>query len=272
MTLNDALHRGYPLVLSRHRHLVLQLVRRDVLARYKGSVLGLGWGLLFPLLILLAYTFVFRSVFRARWPGGGDSTQEFALQLFAGLVVFNLFADVLNRAPRLVLEQPNLVKRVVFPVEVLSWVALGSALFHAALSLAILLAALLVAGPGLTPWALAAPLVFAAVLPVLLGLGWLLSALGLFIRDIGHAMAPAVTMLMFLSPVLYPAKALPPAAAALLWLNPLTVPIESLRRLLLEGRAPDWGALAAYVAAGLLFALAAWRLFARLRPAFADEV
>ncbi|MBA2673414.1 ABC transporter permease [Ramlibacter sp.] len=272
MNLQATLSRAYPLILSQHRHLVVQLVRRDVLARYKGSVLGLGWGLLFPLLILLAYTFVFRSVFRARWPGGGDSTQEFALQLFAGLVIFNLFADILNRAPRLVLEQPNLVKRVVFPVEVLSWVALGSALFHAALSLAILLGALVVAGPGLTPWVLLAPLVFAAVLPVLLGLGWLLSSLGLFIRDIGHAMGPAVTMLMFLSPVLYPAKALPPAAAALLWLNPLTVPIESLRRLLLEGRAPDWTALAAYVAAGLLFALLAWRLFARLRPAFADEV
>lgn len=272
MSVAELLHRGYPLVLSRHRHLVLQLARRDVLARYKGSVLGLGWGLLFPLLILLSYTFVFRSVFKARWPGGGDSTQEFALQLFAGLVIFNLFADILNRAPRLVLEQPNLVKRVVFPLEILPWIALGGALFHAGLSLVILLVALALVGPGLSLWALGVPLVFAATVPVLLGLAWLLSALGVFIRDIGHAMGPATTMLMFLSPVLYPAKALPVNIGALLWLNPLTVPIENLRRLLLEARAPDWSGLALYTVCGLVFAALAWRLFARLKPAFADEV
>jgi lipopolysaccharide transport system permease protein len=266
------LDRGYPLFLSRHRHLTLQLARRDVLARYKGSVLGLGWSLLFPLLILLAYTFVFRSVFKAQWPGGKGGSQEFALQLFAGLVVFNLFADVLNRSPRLVLEQPNLVKRVVFPLEILPWVALASAFFHAALGVFILLVGLALAGPGLTVWAWAVPLVFACAVPVLLGLGWLLAALGVFIRDIGHAMGPATTMLMFLSPVLYPAKALPGAVAALLWLNPLTVPIENLRRLLLEGRAPDWPGLAIYTLGGLLFAALAWRLFARLKPAFADEV
>jgi lipopolysaccharide transport system permease protein len=266
------LHRAYPLFLSRHRHLVLQLTRRDVLGRYKGSILGLGWGLVFPLLILLSYTFVFRSVFKARWPGGGDSTQEFALQLFAGLVIFNLFADILNRAPRLVLEQPNLVKRVVFPLEVLPWVALGGALFHAALSLVILLAAVAWTGPGLTIWALTVPLVFAAVVPVLLGLAWMLSALGVFIRDIGHAMGPAVTMLMFLSPVLYPARALPGAISAALWLNPLTLPIESIRRVLLEGRPPELPSLALYTLCGLVFAALSWRLFARLKPAFADEV
>ena len=270
--LNRLLHLIHPLYLARHRYLVMQLVRRDVRARYQGSVLGLGWALLFPLLILLSYTFVFRSVFKARWPGGSDSTQEFALQLFAGLVVFNLFADILNRAPRLVLEQPNLVKRVVFPLEVLSWVALGGAMFHASLSLLILVAAVAWSGPALTPWALAVPLVFATIVPVLLGLGWLLSAVGLFIRDIGHAMGPATTMLMFLSPVLYPAKALPGKVSALLWLNPLTAPIENLRRLLLEGRAPDWTALAVYLVCGLAFAALAWRLFARLQPAFADEV
>jgi lipopolysaccharide transport system permease protein len=243
-----------------------------VLARYKGSVLGLAWGLLFPLLILLAYTFVFRSVFKARWPGGGDSTLEFALQLFAGLVVFNLFADILNRSPRLVLEQPNLVKRVVFPLEILPWIALGGALFHAGLSLLVLLAALAWAGPGVSAWALLVPVVFAATVPVLLGLAWVLAGLGVFIRDIGHAMGPATTMLMFLSPVLYPASALPGRLAGLLWLNPLTLPIENLRRLLLEARPPDWSGLAVYTVCGLVFAALAWRLFARLKPAFADEV
>ena len=257
----------------RHRYLVTQLARRDVLARYKGSALGLGWAVLFPLLILLAYTFVFRTVFKARWPGsGGDSTAEFALQMFAGLVIFNLFSDLLNRAPRLVLEQPNLVKRVVFPLEILSWVALLTALFHAGLALGILLLATAFFGPGLTVWAALVPLVFIAVLPVLLGFAWLLSALGVFIRDIGHFMAPALTMLMFLSPVLYPASALPAQFAQLLWLNPLTVPIENLRYLLLLGQAPDWSSLAVYGAVGLVFAALALAFFQRVRAAFADEV
>jgi lipopolysaccharide transport system permease protein len=270
--LASLLERCHPLFLVRHRYLVLQLTRRDVLSRYKGSVLGVGWALLYPLLILASYTFVFRLVFKARWPGGADSTQEFALQVFAGLVVFNLFADVLNRSPRLVMEQPNLVKRVVFPLEVLPWVALGGALFHAGLGLLILLASSAWSGAGLTPWALLVPLVFATTVPFLLGIGWLLGGLGVFLRDIGQAMGPVVTMLMFMSPVLYPAKSLPPFLAKLLWLNPLTLPIENLRRITLEGQAPEWGGMALYTLAGLVFATLSWRLFERVKPAFADEV
>jgi lipopolysaccharide transport system permease protein len=266
------LHLGHPLVLARHRFLVLQLVRRDIMARYQGSVIGAGWGLLSPLLILAAYTFVFRTVFRTRWPGGGDSTGEFVLQLFAGLVIFNLFSELLGRAPRLVLEQPNLVKRVVFPLEILAWVATGSVMFHGALALAILIAASVALGAHLTPWAFAAPFVFALTVPMLIGLAWLLSALGVFLRDIGHVIAPAVSLLLFVSPVLYPTSALPPFLRDLLWLNPLTVPIETLRRVLLQGVAPDWASLAAYLACGLVFAFLSWRLFERVRPAFADEV
>jgi lipopolysaccharide transport system permease protein len=266
------LRRTYPLVPVLHRYMVLQLIRRDIRARYQGSVIGLGWTLLYPLLILAAYTFVFRTVFKARWPGGADSTAEFALQVFAGLVIFNLFGELIGRAPRLVLEQPNLVKRVVFPLEVLAWVAVGTAMFHAALALAVLAVALLWAGVGLTPWVLAVPLVLAACVPMLLGLAWLLAGFGVFIRDIAHAVGPAVSMLLFLSPVLYPAKALPGFLADVLWLNPLTLPIENLRRLLIQGVAPDWQSLAIYTLAGLVFSFLAYRLFERLRPAFADEL
>lgn len=263
---------AYPLIPFRHKYLITQLARRDVLARYKGSVLGVGWGLLFPLLILMAYTFVFRTVFKARWPGGGDSTTEFALQVFTGLVVFNLFSDLINRAPRLVLEQPNLVKRVVFPLEVLPWVALCSGVFHALLGLIILLLAMMTVGPGLTPWALVIPLIFMATVPTLLGIAWLLSALGVFIRDVSHATGPGVTMLMFLSPVLYPAEALPSHFRGMLWLNPLTLPIESLRNVLLKNQPPQWDALAIYTLVGMIFAYLAYRFFNRLRPAFSDEV
>lgn len=270
--LASLLNRFYPLLLVRHRYLVFQLTRRDILARYQGSMLGIGWALLYPLMILASYTFVFRTVFKARWPGGADSTQEFALQVFAGLLVFNLFADVLNRSPRLVIEQPNLVKRVVFPLEVLPWVSLGGAVFHASLGLVILLAASAWSNAGLTFWALLTPLILATVVPFLLGIGWLLGGLGVFLRDIGQAMGPVVTMLMFMSPVLYPTKSLPPFLGKLLWLNPLTLPIENLRRITLEGQAPEWGGMALYTLAGMVFAALSWRLFERVKPAFADEV
>ncbi|HSI55838.1 MAG: ABC transporter permease [Ramlibacter sp.] len=266
------LHLTHPLFLARHRYLVAQLVRRDILARYQGSVLGVGWGVLSPLLILVAYTFVFRTVFKARWPGGSDSTSEFVLQLFAGMLIFNMFSDMLGRAPRIVLDQPNLVKRVVFPLEVLSWVAIGAVMFHAILALVLLLGAVVGLGNPLTPWVVTVPLILACTVPFLLGLGWLLSALGVFLRDITHVIGPAVSMLLFVSPVLYPTQALPPFLANLLWLNPLTAPIENVRRVVLHGLPPDWSTLAIYTAIGLVFAFLAYRLFERLRPAFADEV
>lgn len=270
--LDRLLHLSHPIFLARHRYLVLQMVRREIMARYQGSILGAGWGLLSPLLILGAYTFVFRTVFKTRWPGGSDSTGEFVLQMFAGLLIFNLFAEVLNRAPRIVLEQPNLVKRVVFPLETLSWVAVGAVMFNAVIALVILLGATVGLGSHLTPWMLATPIVLACTIPVLLGFCWLLSGLGVFLRDIGHVIGPAVSLLLFVSPVLYPTSALPRFLTNLLWLNPLTIPIESMRQLVIKGVSPDWGALAAYTALGLLFAFLAHRLFDRIRPAFADEV
>ncbi|MRD47223.1 ABC transporter permease [Caenimonas koreensis DSM 17982] len=271
-SLTQLLRRTHPLIPVLHRYMVFQLIRRDIRSRYEGSVIGLGWTLLYPLLILSAYTFVFRAVFKARWPGGGDSTAEFALQVFAGLVIFNLFGELLGRSPRLVLEQPNLVKRVVFPLEILAWVAVGTAMFHGVLALAVMMAALVWTGAGLTPWVMVIPLVLACCVPYMLGLAWLLSGLGVFIRDIAHAVGPAVSMLLFLSPVLYPSRALPGFLQGLLWLNPLTVPIENLRHLAIEGVAPDWQALAIYTLVGLAFAWLSYRLFERLRPAFADEV
>ncbi|MBC7604161.1 MAG: ABC transporter permease [Ramlibacter sp.] len=270
--LAQLLRRTHPIVPVLHRYMVIQLIRRDIRSRYEGSVIGLGWTLLYPLLILAAYTFVFRTVFKARWPGGGDSTAEFALQVFAGLVIFNMFGELLGRSPRLVLEQPNLVKRVVFPLEILAWVAVGTAMFHCVLAIAVMVGAMIWTGAGLTPWILLIPLVLACCVPFMLGLAWLLSGLGVFIRDIAHAVGPAVSMLLFLSPVLYPARALPEFLQRLLWLNPLTVPIENLRHITIEGIAPDWQALAIYTVAGLMFAWLSHRLFEKLRPAFADEV
>lgn len=269
---SGALHGAWALWPARHAYLIWQMAKRDILGRYQGSVLGLGWSLLYPLLLLATYTFVFRLIFKARWPGVEDHPGTFALHLFAGLALFNLFAEVAGRAPRLVLEQPNLVKRVVFPLEVLPWVGLASALFHALLSLGVLLAGVLGVLHALPLSALAAPLIVLAMLPMLLCMGWLLGGLGVFLRDIGQMVAPVLNVLLFLTPVLYPASALPPQFQAWLVFNPLTLPIESLRAALLLGHWPAWGSLAVYALGWTVLAAGALLVFSRLRPAFADRL
>jgi lipopolysaccharide transport system permease protein len=262
----------------RLRSLIWQFTRREVLARYRGSLLGLGWSFLTPLLMLAVYTFVFREVFNARWPSNpassatGSDNLAFALQVYAGLIVFNLFAEVVGRAPRLVLEQPNLVKKVVFPLEILPWVAILAAFFHLAINLAVLLAAALITHRTLPPTLVALPCVFAVFVPLLLGMGWLLAALGVFLRDIGQLIGMVLTALMFLSPVFYPAQALPDRWQPLMALNPLTLPIEQLRRVTLDGEWPDWLALGVYAAGSLVVCWLGAHWFAKTRKGFADVI
>ena len=260
------------LLPSRHIYLIWQMAKREVLGKYKGSALGIGWSLLYPLLLLATYTFVFRVIFKARWPGVDDHPGNFALNIFSGLVLFNLFAELVGRAPRLVVDQPNLVKRVVFPLEVLPWVGAVGAYFHAGLSMLVLLAGALLLQGSLPPSALAAPLIMLAMLPMLLFMGWLLAGFGVFLRDIGQAIPPVLNVLIFLTPVLYPASALPKGIQDWLGVNPLTLPIESLRAALLLGQWPDWSALLIYTCTWTLLASFAVFAFWRLRPAFADQL
>ncbi len=256
------------------RGLVWQLARRDVQARYRGSMLGLAWALMTPLLMLGVYTFVFRQVLKARWPGVAGTADagamDFALRIYAGLIVFNLFAELVSRAPALITSQPNMVKKVVFPLQVLPWVAVMAAMFQVALNVLVLVAAVWLLGPGLSPTVVAMPLVVLAMCPFLLGLGWWLGSLGVFLRDIGQATGMVVSLLMFLSPIFYPASALPEQFQAFLWLNPLALPIEELRAVALDGRWPHWGPLALYALAGSVFAVLGARWFAATRHGFAD--
>ncbi len=252
------------------RALLLQLVRRDVLGRYRGSLLGLAWSFVTPLMMLAIYTFVFGTVFKARWnPDGTEGPLEFALALFAGLIVFNLFAEVATRAPGLITGNPNYVKKTVFPLALLPMAATAAALFHAGMSLLILLAALAWLG-RLSWWVLTLPLVWLPFLAFLLGLAWWLAALGVFLRDLGQIVGMAVTALLFLSPVFYPASALPEGLRPWAFVNPLAVPIEASRALLLEARPPDWAGLALYAGVALAFAWLGWVWFARTRRGFAD--
>jgi lipopolysaccharide transport system permease protein len=253
------------------RSLLWQFARRDVLGRYRGSLLGLTWSFLTPLLMLAVYSFVFVSVFRASWPGSArGSGMEFALQVFAGLLVFNLFAEVANKAPNLIVEQPNLVKKVIFPIELLAWVTVLSGLFHLLISAGTLLLVLLIARGGLPITALALPLVLIPFLPLLLGLGWFLSAIGVFVRDISPVMTMLVSLIMFLSPVFYSVASLEPDIQVWMNLNPLTLIIEQVRVVLLQGQWPAWGALTLYGLVSCAFAALGGTFFQLTRKGFAD--
>lgn len=254
----------------RYRALIWQFARRDVLARYRGSLLGLFWSFLTPLLMLGVYTFVFREVLKARWPTGDGGDFDFALRVYSGLIVFNLFAEIMSRAPNLVVGQPNLVKKVVFPLHILPWVSLLAALFHVALNLLVLVLAAAWYQGGLGFEVLSLPLVVLCFVPVLLGIGWFLSALGVYVRDVGQATGLIISLLMFLSPIFYPASALPEKWQDFLFLNPLTLIIEQVRHVVIEGHWPDWGGLLLYGACGLAFAWLAARWFAITRRGFAD--
>lgn len=256
--------------IGRHRTLLWQLVAREVAGRYRGSAAGLLWSFFNPLLMLTVYTFVFSVVFRMRWEGAGDSRIDFAMLVFAGMIVHGLFAECVNRAPTLVLGSPNLVKKVVFPLEILTWAAIGSALFHAAVSTVVLLAFVAVARHAL-PWTVILfPLVLAPFVLFTAGVTWWLASLGVYVRDVAQVTGVATTVLLFLSPVFFPVSALPEGYRLLFHLNPLTFVIEQAREVLIWGRLPHWPGLALYALLGLAAAWAGLYWFQRTRRGFAD--
>lgn len=257
--------------LWRYRELIARLIKRDVLGRYKGSLLGLAWSFVTPIIMLVIYTFVFTVVFNARWGVGGEESKGvFALQLFAGLIVHGILAEVLTRSPSLILTNTNYVKKVVFPLEILPLVPLGSALFHAAVSSLVLILAQLVV-LGSVPWTFwMLPLVLLPLMVLTMGISWLLASLGVFLRDIGQTMGLIATMLLFLSPIFYPISALPENFHGVIHANPLTFIIEQARIVLLEGRLPDISGLLKYLAVSLVVAWLGFAWFQKTRKGFAD--
>lgn len=254
-----------------HRSLLASLVRRDVETRFRGTVLGALWTVLQPLLMLAVYAFVFGGIFGTRWNHQGNLS-EFVLMLYCGLIVHGLCSDTLNRAPNAVLAAPNYVKKVVFPLELLPLAQLASALFTALISLALLCAWMLVQRQALPSTALLAPIVLAPLVLLTSGLAWFLAALGVFLRDVGQVIQVAMSALLFLSPVFYPASATPASVRPWLHLNPLTWPMESLRAVLISGTWPDWRLGLVYGVISCAVALAGLWFFQRARPAFADVI
>lgn len=254
----------------RARDLIVQLTKREVMGRYRGSVMGLMWSFFNPLLMLTIYTFVFSIVFKARWGAGGESKFEFALILFAGLIVFNLFSECVNRAPSLIISNVNYVKKVVFPLEILPLVTMGAALFHGVVSLGVLLVFYVIVSASLHWTVVFAPLVMLPLLLMTLGLSWFLASFGVFLRDVSQTIGVLTTVLMFLSPIFFPVSALPEKYRIIIYMNPMTFIIEQMRDVLIWGKLPS---VQGWCATTLFGALVAWlglTWFQKTRKGFAD--
>lgn len=260
--------------LWKHRQLLGQMTKREVVGRYKGSFLGLGWSFLNPLLMLCVYTFVFSVVFKARWgvspEGGEESRAMFAIVLFIGMIVHGLFAEILNCAPGLITGNVNYVKKVVFPLEILPVVTANVALFHALVSLVVWLLAYVVL-IDVPHWnILLFPVVMLPLLLLALGIAWFLASLGVFMRDIGQTISIITMILMFLSPVFFPVKSLPQEIQPLIMANPLTFIIEQARDVLIWGKLPDFSGLSCYLAVALIVLWAGFAWFQKTRKGFSD--
>jgi lipopolysaccharide transport system permease protein len=217
------------------------------------------------------YTFVFSVIFKSRWGvGGEESKTQFAVVLFVGMMVHGLFAEVLNRAPSLILSNVNYVKKVVFPLEILPVIAMGAALFHCLISLSVLLAAFLLFN-GYLQWSVVfIPLVLLPLVILTMGIAWMLASLGTFLRDVGQTIGIITMVLMFLAPVFYPVTAVPEDFRPWLMANPLTFIIEQAREVLIWGRIPDWTGLATYTLVAIAVAWAGYAWFQKTRKGFAD--
>ena len=256
--------------LWRNRSLIVASVKREVLGRYRGSVVGILWSFFNPLFMLAVYTFVFSVVFQARWGGGTGSKTEFAMVLFAGQMLFTLFAECINRAPSLILSNVNYVKKVVFPLEILPAVALLSAMFHMVISLGVwFLARGLFFG---MPHAkgLLLPLIVMPFVMFIMGLSWALASLGVYLRDVSQIIGVVTSVLMFLSPIFYPVSALPENYQHLLYLNPLTSVVEMTRDVLFWNETPDFAVLCIYWLATAVIAWLGFAWFQKTRKGFAD--
>ena len=259
--------------LFAQRQLILALTRRDLAERFRGTLLGVLWFGLGPAILVGVYTLTFSVVFKARMPYATAPTDDhglFGVYLFAGLVPFTIFADVVSRSPALVTSRANYVTRVVFPLEVLSAATVLSALSGGVLSSLVLLAALSIATGGMPLAALAYVPCLLLMVPLLVGVSWSLAALGTYVRDLGQITSLLLTVCMFVSPIFTPVDRFPEQVRSWLRFNPVTVPVDIAQQLLFVGALPSVGTVATYFAAGLAVMALGWMLFQGLRKGFAD--
>lgn len=255
--------------LLRNRSLIVELCKREILGRYRGANFGLLWALISPFLMLAVYTLAFGSILKSKWPGVSEG-QSFALILFIGLIIHAFLAECIIQAPRLVAGNPSYVKKVVFPLEVLPWPMIASALFHLLMNLLAYVVLAVVFGQALSWTLFLFPLVIVPLVVLMLGLAWMLSALGVYFRDINQITGVVATALLFTSTAIIPISAIAPELRWLFELNPLSFIIDQARMVVLWGGMPDWLGLGRYMVLAMLVCYGGYGLFAATRRGFAD--
>ena len=257
--------------LPRRYELVSSLARRDMVARYKGSVLGILWAVLTPVVMIAIFTFLFAGVFGARF-GASSSPWDYALYLFCGLLPWTMFQETLQRSATTIVDHANLVKRVLFPLETLPAAQTLSALGNQLLGTVALILVTIVIRQSLPLTVLWLPVLLIPQVILTLGAAWLVSSLGVFIRDLSQGITLVLTAWMYLTPIIYPDSIVPERYRWLINLNPFTPLIRSYRLIMLEGKAPDWIGLGYFsLFAIVVFCFGYW-WFAKTRKNFADVI
>jgi len=257
---------------ARHRNLIAQFTRREVEKRYRGTMLGLFWSFLTPLIMLGVYTLVFGFIFGGSFGHPGETKTQFALGLFCGLLLWDFIGGSLSGAPGLIISNPNYVTKVIFPLEILPLCSVGASFFHMLIGFLPLLLFVLIADGGIPITALQVIPILIPVILYCLGLTWIFSALGVFLRDIGSLIPPALTIIMFLSAIFFPLSAIPKDFRWIVGLNPAAILISMARNALVFGQSLDWAILGIQTALSLAVAILGYALFLKCKPAFADVV
>ncbi len=257
--------------LPSRAELIFSFAKRELLARYKGSVLGILWAVLTPVVMIAIFTFIFAGIFGARF-AANDSHWDYALYIFCGLLPWSMFQESLQQSANTIVAHANLVKRVVFPLETLpaaqALSALGNQLFA---TIALLLATIIVRHE-LHLTALWLPVLLIPQLLIALGAAWLIASLGVFLRDIAQGITLLLMAWMYLTPIIYPEEIVPEHFRSIINLNPFTPLVRSYRRIFLDGVAPDWRGLAYFTVVALVVFVFGYWWFARTRKSFADVI
>lgn len=257
----------------KYRGLLWELAKRDFIGRYKGSSLGIIWSLINPLLLLVIYAFVFGVIFKSRWGHGVENGKGvFAIVLFSGMIIHGFFAECLIRSPGLIVAYPNYVTKVVFPLEILSWMSLISAVFHMLVSFFVLLLFCGISGTPVYWGTLLMPIILLPLFLMMLGFSWFFSAIGVYFRDLSQFVGMISTVTLFLAPVFYSADTLPaPYREWLIW-NPITLPIVELREAMLWNKSLAWDSWGVSLIISLLICQTGFWWFQKTRRGFSDAI
>ncbi len=253
-------------------NLIFQLTKRNIEARFKGAALGVLWSFFTPILMLVVYTFVFGVILDIRWINQEGGNLEFATILFSGLIVHTYFSDCLQASTELIVSNRQYVKKVVFPLETLSWVAAFTALFQLVVSILVLISYLLIINQSLSWTIIFLPIIIFPLMIMALGFSWLISAVTVYVRDLRQIIGPLTLILLFVSPIFYPATNLPSNLRFLIYVNPISWVVDESRNLILWGTLPDLNGALIYYSASIAIAWFGLFCFKNLRLGFSDVI